>query len=77
MAHEVLVTLPERKIGKADVNFTVKRDGYILGTLLVSKGAIVWVLSGHEFGRKMSWSVFDSVMQTNGRSKAGLAFPQS
>ncbi len=67
MAHEVLVTLPERKIGKADVNFTVKRDSYMLGTLLVSKGAIVWVPSGHEFGRKMSWSAFNSVMQESGK----------
>ena len=67
MAHDVTITLPERKLGKADVTFSVKRDGYMLGTLLVSKGAIVWVPSGHEFGHKMSWSTFDLVMQENGR----------
>ncbi len=38
MAHDVTITLPERKLGKADVTFSVKRDGYMLGTLLVSKG---------------------------------------
>ena len=67
MAHNVSFTLPERNLGKADAVFTVRQDGYMLGTLLVSKGAIVWVPSGHEFGHKMSWSVFDSVMQANGR----------
>ena len=67
MAHNVSFTLPERNLGKADAVFTVRQDGYMLGTPLVSKGAIVWVPSGHEFGHKMSWSVFDSVMQANGR----------
>jgi hypothetical protein len=34
--------LPERELGRADMEFLVRRDGSVLGKLLVSKGAVVW-----------------------------------
>ncbi len=66
MAHEVFFTIPERKLGKADIVYTVKRDGSMLGTLLVSKGAVVWVPTGRQYGHKVNWARFDRVMRENG-----------
>ena len=40
--HSVTVELPERPIAHADAKFHVRADGHKLGTLLVSKGAVVW-----------------------------------
>jgi hypothetical protein len=41
MAHKVTFTLPDREIGKADIEFLVKSDGIVFAKLLVSKGAVV------------------------------------
>ena len=40
MAHDVRFSIPERALGKADVEFIVKEDGAVLGTLAVSNGSI-------------------------------------
>ncbi len=40
--HDVSFSIPERSLGKADVEFVIKRDGAILGTLAVSNGSVVW-----------------------------------
>jgi hypothetical protein len=42
MAHDVMFKVPPRKLGKSDVIFVVKGDDGVLGTLKVSKGAVVW-----------------------------------
>lgn len=39
--HKVDFTIPERPLGKADVEFRVKLDGESLGRLKVSDGTIV------------------------------------
>ena len=43
MAHDVAFTLPERPLGKVDIEFMVKKNGAVLGKLKVSKGTIDWV----------------------------------
>ena len=61
--HDVSFNIPQRALGKADVEFTVKQDGIVLGTLKVSNGSLVWFPKKTSYGYKMGWSKFDSVMQ--------------
>ena len=41
--HGVTFSLPERELGKADAEFSVKRDGKAFGCLRISNGSLVWV----------------------------------
>ncbi len=50
--HDVSFNIPQRALGKADVEFQVKRDGAVLGTLAVSNGSIVWFPKGTSYGYK-------------------------
>ena len=43
MVHVVTFSVPARTLGKADIEFVIRRDGTKFGTLRVSKGALVWV----------------------------------
>ncbi len=61
--HDVSFNIPQRALGKADVEFQVKRDGAVLGTLAVSNGSIVWFPKGTSYGYKMGWAKFDELMQ--------------
>ena len=67
--HEVKFTVPERPLGKADVEFSVKRDGEVVGKLKVSNGTIVWVPKNKSYGFKMGWTKFDELMQEKGKSE--------
>ena len=61
--HEVAFDVPQRPLGRADIEFTVKADGSLLGTLTVSNGSLVWFPKGTTYGCKMGWSKFDKLMQ--------------
>lgn len=61
--HEVEFTLPRRSLGRADVEFVVKQDGGVLGTLTVSNGSVVWFPHKTSYGYKVSWSKFNAFMQ--------------
>lgn len=50
MAHEVSFDIPERLLGRADIAFTVKQNGSVLGTLTVSNGSVVWFPKGTTYG---------------------------
>lgn len=65
MAHDVQFSLPQRSLGPTDIEFAIKKDGKMLGTLKISKGAVVWFARGTSYGHKMSWSKFDKMMQEN------------
>lgn len=65
--HDVSFTIPERSLGKADVSFSVKQDGSMLGTLAISNGSLVWFPKGTTNGCKMSWTRFDRLMQEEAR----------
>jgi hypothetical protein len=67
MAHEVSFEIPERRLGKADIEFKVRRDGAILGTLKISKGALVWAPGHKKLGYKLGWTKFDELMQRRGK----------
>ena len=61
--HDVSFNIPQRALGKADVEFLVKRDGTVLGTLAVSNGSIVWFPKGTTYGLKVGWKKFNDIMQ--------------
>ena len=63
--HDVSFSIPERALGKADVEFVVKRDGSVLGTLAVSNGSLVWCPRGTTYGLKVGWKKFAAMMQDN------------
>ena len=63
MAYEVLFSMPERVLERADVEFVVKSDGNMLGTLKVSKGSLVWFPAGTTIGHRISWDRFHLMMQ--------------
>lgn len=63
MSHEVTFQVPERVLGKSDIQFRVKVDGEVFGELRVSKGAIVWYRKGSTSGRRMPWGDLDEVMK--------------
>ncbi len=61
--HDVSFNIPQRALGKADVEFLVKHDGAVLGTLAVSNGSIVWFPKGTTYGLKVGWKKFNDIMQ--------------
>lgn len=63
MAHDVDFSVPRRPLGKADVQFRVKSNGKVIGTLTVSKGSLVWFPSYTSYGYKMGWKRFDEMMR--------------
>jgi hypothetical protein len=67
--HEVMFSIPERQLGKADVEFSIKRDGKAFGRLKVSNGTIVWVPKDQTYGYKMTWVEFDQLMNNHGTSE--------
>ena len=69
MAHTVDFSIPTRSLGRADVEFQVKKDGSALGTLTVSKGSLVWFPTGSQYGFKLGWSKFASRMEQHATSE--------
>jgi hypothetical protein len=71
MAHEIMFTLPNQPLGKVDAQFTIKKDGQVLGTLKISKGTIDWTPRDHAHDNpfRMSWSKFDGIMRDQSRKK--------
>jgi len=63
--HDVSFDVPERRLGKTDVNFYIRADGEVLGKLSISNGSIVWFPKLARKGRKMGWKRFDEMMQEN------------
>jgi hypothetical protein len=61
--------IPRKEIKRADVSFTVRRDGRKFGTLEISNGSIVWFPASTTYGRKMGWKRFDEVMEEETRRR--------
>jgi hypothetical protein len=66
MAHNVTFSIPERELGRADVEFKISNGGSKIGTLKVSKGTVVWLPKDHSYGYKMGWKDFDDLMRERG-----------
>lgn len=65
--HNVRFSIPDRELGKADIEFKVKKDGKVFGTMRVSKGSIVWLAKDTSYGYKIGWNDFDAVMKQQKR----------
>ena len=65
MAHTVTVKVPARPVARADVEFVVKKNDGVLGSLKISQGAVNWLAKGTTYSCKMSWAKFDKVMREN------------
>ena len=61
--HDVRFSIPERELGKADIEFLIKKNGKVFGTMKVSKGSIVWFPKDTTYGHKTSWNEFDQFMK--------------
>lgn len=67
MAHDVKFTVPERELGNSDIQFDVRIDGGKLGTLKVSKGALVWIPANKQSGYQLTWQKLNELAQQEGR----------
>ena len=63
MAHDVTFSVPQRLLGKSDIEFVVREDGEKFGTLRISKGSLVWFPRNGVKGRKIGWGRFDAFME--------------
>ena len=72
MAHQVTFTVPARPVGSKDIEFDVKKDQAMLGTLKVSKGGIVWRPRDSTFGYFLSWNKLDQVVEQEHTSRRAL-----
>lgn len=64
--HDVSFTIPERALGKADIEFKIKRNGKAFGRLRVSEGSMVWVPANKSYGYRLGWATFDAFAQEKG-----------
>lgn len=64
--HDVRFTIPERDLGKADVEFRVWRKGEAFGRLRVSEGSVVWVPANKTYGFRIGWATLDDLAQKHG-----------
>lgn len=63
MAHSVTMELPARKLTKADAVFKVDENEKLIGTLTVSRGALVWFAPYTSYGYKIGWAKFARLME--------------
>ena len=66
--HEIEASIPALSIVNTDVTVMVKSNEKKLGELLISKGSIDWLPSGHEWPPyRVSWERFDEFMRKQPR----------
>lgn len=65
--HDVDFTLPKRPLGRADVEFAVKRDSKPFGRLNISNGSVVWVEGAATYGYKIGWVEPAALITDNGK----------
>jgi hypothetical protein len=70
MVHDVTFRLPERQVGNADIEIAVREDGDLLGTLGISKGALLWMPANKRKGFTLEWTTFDRLAREHGRKTA-------
>jgi len=72
MAHEVTFAVPQRPLGGKDIEFDVKKDRAMLGTLKVSRGGLVWRPTDKHFGYFLTWSKLGEVVARHHTSQRAL-----
>lgn len=66
MVHNVTFSVPERELGKSDLEFKIRVNGTKLGTARVSKGNFEWVPKDHIYGYKLPWVKMDELARRYG-----------
>ncbi len=64
-----LVKIPQLEIRNVDVIFHVTQDNEGLGSLRVSKGALVWTPANKVFSYWLGWDVFNEIAIKKGERK--------
>jgi len=72
MAHKVTFTVPERPLEKKDIEFDVKKDGAMLGTLKIRRGGLVWRPRDYTFGYFLTWTKLSQVVAQHHTSRRAL-----
>ncbi len=72
MAHEVTFTVPQRPLERKDIEFAIKKNGAMLGTLKVSRGGLVWRPRDYTYGYFLSWSKLDEVVARHHTSQRAM-----
>jgi hypothetical protein len=65
MAYDVDFTVPSRPLGKTDIRFVIRTGDGVLGTLRISKGALVWFPKKTNYGHKVPWHQFHRLITEN------------
>lgn len=66
MAHDIKFKIPERELGKSDIEFIVREDDEILGTLKISKGSVDWYRrNGKKPYKELTWKKFVDIIENN------------
>lgn len=66
MAHDVFFTIPERPLGRADVEFKIKRNGKAFGRLRVSEGSIDCIPPNGQKPYRIYWGEFADFAKQKG-----------
>ena len=66
--HEVRLSTKHLPLTGIDLDFDVKQDGRVLGTLSVSSGGLTWRPKSYQKknGWKASWTQFDTWIRSGG-----------
>ena len=72
MAHNVTFIVPERPVGNRDIEFDVRMDESLFGTLKVSRGGIVWRPRDYKYGYFLNWSKLDQVVEKDHSRRRAL-----
>lgn len=69
MATKTTFTLPERELGRANIEIKIKKNHKAFGKLRISKGGIEWVERDDHYGTEFSWRELADLIA---KSKTGL-----
>ena len=64
--HDVYFKIPEKDLGKAGVEFRVRKNKRALGKLRISEGGALWIPANNTYGRRLAWSDFGKAFQEHG-----------
>jgi hypothetical protein len=63
MAHNVEFVLPQRDLGKVDIEFIITKDNVQLGKMKISKGGVDYYPKNAKKPIKKNWSQLDAMFQ--------------
>jgi len=68
MSHEVTLQLKPIQVKNRDVEVSIKKKGKKIGSILISKGNVVWMPSGKQVrGYQLTWDELQNLMRDEGK----------